>query len=313
MKPRIAVIGSFVVGITVRLPRMPLPGESLIADLFDYGPGGKGTNLAFAAARLGADVKLVVKLGSDDFANVADRLFAQEGLDTSNVYRSADETTGVGLVYLSSESGENTIGFYPGANMTLSSEEVALALSDLEGFDIVTAQLEVPIDAVATAFELARRYGVPTLLNPAPALPIPEHVLSLTDTITPNSNEVFQLLGLDVPIAPSKQQIEDAARTIQSRGPRNVVVTMGAQGAFVLTDDGTTVEVPPIAVKPVDTVGAGDSFNAGLAFYLAQKKPLLESSRFATICGGIATRKLGTMNAMPYADDIACFVKSLSD
>jgi ribokinase len=306
-KPCLAAIGSFVVGVTVRLPRMPLAGESLVADLFDYGPGGKGTNLAFAASRLGAEVRLVVKIGTDDFAQLADRLFTSEGIDTSWVYRSNTEATGIGLVYLSAETGENMIGFFPGANMTLTSDEVTRAFTDLAGVDIVTAQLEVPDDSVVTAFELAKRFGIPTLLNPAPARRIPVDLLSLTGTITPNNNELFQLLGLEVPVAPTIEEIENAARILQSHGPRNVVVTMGSRGAFVLAGDNIPVVVPPIPVTPVDTVGAGDSFNAGLAVSLASRKPILESARFATICGGLATQKIGTVNAMPYAEEIDAY------
>lgn len=308
MNPHLAVIGSFVVGVTVRLPRTPLPGESLVADLFDIGPGGKGCNLAVAAARLGARVDVIAKIGTDRFAAYAEDLFRQEELDTKRLLRSTTEPTGVGLVYLDGRSGENTIGVYPGANLELTAAEVTEALRGLEDVSLVSAQLEVRDEVVLRAFSWGRSLRITTLLNPAPARTLPDDLLGLTDIITPNANELFQLLGEDVP--PLEDQVlENAARRLQARGPRSVVVTLGAKGALVLDEEGTITRVAARAVPVVDTVGAGDAFSAGLAVARAGGATLLDSVEYGSVCGALATRTVGVVDALPRRDEVEAFLQ----
>lgn len=303
MRAHLAVIGSFVVGITVRLPRMPLRGESLVADLLDIGPGGKGCNLAVAAARLGARVDVIMKIGTDHFARFAEDLFRQEHLDTQRVLRSTTEPTGAGLIYLDNRSGENTIGVYPGANTELTAAEVDAALHGLETASLVTAQLEVRDEVVERALRWGRTHGITTLLNPAPARVLSEELLRLVDVITPNANELFQLLGEDVPPLDTTV-LENAMRRLHARGPRAVVVTLGAEGAMILDEQGKTAHVAPRSVVAVDTVGAGDAFNAGLAVTLAGGNTLLESVEYGSACGALATRAVGVIGSLPRRDEV---------
>lgn len=307
MSPHLVVIGSFVVGVTVRLPRMPLPGESLVADLFDIGPGGKGCNLAVAAARLGARVDVIMKIGTDNFSRFAEDLFRQEHLDTHRVLRSATESTGVGLVYLDGRNGENTIGVYPGANLELTADEVDEALRGLEGASLVSTQLEVRDEVVHRALQWGRTHGISTLLNPAPARVLPAELLGMADMITPNTNELFQLLGEDVPSLDGPVDgpvLEDAARRLQSRGPRAVVVTLGADGAMVLDEGGSVTRVAARKVATVDTVGAGDAFSAGLAVARAGGSNLLDSVQYGSVCGALATRTVGVVDSLPRREEV---------
>lgn len=304
----VIVIGSFVVGITVRLARLPLPGETLPADAFDLGPGGKGTNLAVGVARLGGAVELVAKTGDDEFGQMAQRLYEGEGISTGHLHRSAEEQTGVGLVYIDAGTGENTIGLHLGANLSLTAEEVTEFMEYCEPAPIVTAQLEVRDEVVEAAFAVASKRGIRTVLNPAPARSLPRSILAKTDVITPNRNELFQLLGVEVPPQASDGEIVRAAKELSALGPGAVVVTLGSRGALVLEDDIPPVWIDPPQVEPVDTVGAGDAFNAGLAWALSRGQNLSDAARIATVCGGLATRRLGVVDALPTLAEIENFV-----
>lgn len=311
MSAHITVLGSFVAGLTVRLPRMPIPGESLRAEAFDLGPGGKGTNLAVAATRLGAKVSLIVKVGEDDFGRLAERVLETEGIYDPHLFRSADDATGVGLVYLDS-SGENMIGFYPGANMAMGPDEVDTALDSIPSTSILTAQLEVPTATVEHAFSWARERGVRTLLNPAPAREVPRTLFELIDVLTPNFNEAFAILGEPVPSTASPDTVEVVGRRLQAMGPPIVVVTLGKHGAMFFEGDEPAITVPPIEVKPVDTVGAGDAFNAGLAVALVEGASVHEAARFAAVGGGLATRRLGVIEALPFRRDVDGYLSGAS-
>lgn len=310
MAERIFVVGSFVVGATVHLPRAPLPGETLPADAFDLGPGGKGTNLAVSVRRLGGAVDLVVKVGEDQFAGIAEELLRGEGISTDYMIREPGGQTGVGLVYLDGRTGENTIGLYPGANMTLTGPEVVSRFTRAPAPRIMTAQLEVPVETVIPAFEAGRRRGAMTILNPAPARPVPPQLLAVTDILTPNRNELFQLLDLPVPEKPTPTEISSLARQLMSQGPGQLVVTLGDEGALVFDGDGDPERIPPYTVEPLDTVGAGDAFNGGLAFRLSQGASLPEAARFAAACGALATRRIGVIAALPRLSEVEALMST---
>lgn len=305
MAERVVVVGSFVVGVTVRLPRAPLPGETLSGDLFDLGPGGKGINLAVSVHRLGADVDVVAKVGEDQFADIAEELLRKEGIATNHLIRERGEQTGVGLVYLDAKTGENTIGLYPGANRRLTGEDVVSRLACVPWPQILTGQLEVPWETVRAAFAYGRRIGARTMLNPAPARELPRELLAVTDILTPNRNEIFQSLGRPVPAKTSTAEIISAARELMSRGVRSIVVTLGSDGALVFDDSEEPELLPPYPVTPVDTVGAGDAFNGGLAFRLAHGSSLSEAARFGAACGALATRRVGVIDALPRVHEVA--------
>ncbi len=307
MHPEIIVVGSFVVGVTVRLPRMPYPGESLVGDLLDVGPGGKGTNLAVAAARQGAHVGLIAKVGDDMFANMAYELYAREGIEHSLVTRTAAEPTAMGLVYLQ-QSGENTIGVYRGANWLLRPEDVAAARSMAGGARVLTVQLEVPDETVAAALELGRQCSLATLLNPAPARPLDNRLIGMANILTPNAGEARILVGL----RPDDDSIglADIGQQLLERGPGVVIITMGAQGCLVLQHATEPAHIPAYPVQPVDTVGAGDAFNGGLAVALARGYPLLEAARWANATAALSTTRIGAISALPDYQQVAEFVRS---
>lgn len=309
MNGSVIVVGSFVVGITVRLPRLPLPGETLPADAFDFGPGGKGTNLAVGVARLGGKVELIAKIGRDDFGPMAERLFVQEGIPTANVLCSETETTGVGLVYIDGRTGENTIGLHLGANLALTAAETVAALEQFRDASVMTAQLEVRDEVVEAAFSVAAERGVTRLLNPAPARELPRSILEKSDIITPNQNELFQLLHREVPAAPTDLEIEEAAVELARRGPSTVIVTLGGRGAYLLDAGQGELWLEPLEVEPVDTVGAGDAFNAGLAWGLATGRDVVTAAKIGTICGALATRRIGAVDALPTFSDMEGYLK----
>ena len=302
----IVVVGSFVVGITVRVPRMPVLGEGLIGDLFDMGPGGKGTNQAIAAARLGANVDLIALVGDDIFAEQAYRVFQSEGMRTDHIYQEKDINTGVGLVTLL-ESGDNCIIGHLGANTRMKPEHVDRAEDAIAKADIVLTQFEVPVDTVARAMELGRKHGAMTMWNPAPAKNIPLDMLKKVDLITPNETEARILLGLepDDPIA-----FDDLAERIAGLGVKSAIITMGKQGAFVIADGIRQIVAAPV-VDALDPTGAGDTFNAALAVGLGQGLSLPDAVEQANYAGAYSVRHLGVIDGLQTKEELEEFKKTI--
>jgi ribokinase len=296
MTANLVVLGSFVVGATVRLPRMPFVGETLLADAFDLGPGGKGSNLAVAAARVGANVEIIAKIGRDDFGRMARDLYASEGVKTSYLSEDPDHPTAVGLVYLLPE-GENTIGLYPGANSFLSASDVEAARPAIALADIATAQLEIPDDALLAFISAAEVANTPVLLNPAPARPMPADLLRKVHVLTPNLGEARLLIGARP--GDTSARLDEVGDALLRQGPQTVIITLGGGGARVYDRGQAPVTVPSIKIDPVDTVGAGDAFNGGLAVALAERRPLLDAVQFATQVAGMSTRGLGAVPSLP--------------
>jgi ribokinase len=292
-QPVITVVGSFAVGMTMRTSHMPIFGETLIGSDFDMGPGGKGSNQAVGTARLGAESYFAGIIGADKLGDIAAELYAAEGVNTGYLHRTREMATGVGFIILN-QAGENGIILDMGANELMDGTFVDGLESQIAQSDVVISVLEIPVAAAARAMELGRKHGVRTLLNPAPAAPLDEAVLRNIDVLTPNETELRILLGLP-PDDPTPTS--DLARQLQARGVQTVVVTMGDQGALILTDD-TVVRVTGLSVEVVDTTGAGDAFNAGLAVALAEGRALMEAVRFATCAGALACTRLGVIPAL---------------
>lgn len=298
----IVVAGSFVVGMTVRLPRMPYPGETLVADLFDLGVGGKGTNLAVAAARQGRRVAIVARVGDDDFAAMAYNLYRREGIDSRGVVRTPGEKTAVGLVYLQ-PNGENTIGLYRGANWQLTPADIEPHIVTHHDARVLATQLEIPDEAAAAAVRMARKQGMRVILNPAPARALPAAILREVDILTPNEGEARVLAGLRAD--DDATDILEVARALLAQGPRAVIVTRGARGCLVVTSDEDPLAIPAHPVQPVDTVGAGDAFNGGLAAALAAGMTLPDAARWANITAALATRAVGAVGGLPTHSEVA--------
>lgn len=302
--PQITVVGSFAVGMTIRAPHFPVAGETLRGTDFDLGPGGKGSNQAVAAARLGAKSNLVARVGKDLFAEIAVDLYRREHVNMDFLLRSGERPTGVGFITLNT-AGENHIILDMGANELLSPADVDAAEAMIAGSQVVMSVLEIRQATAARAMELGRKHGVLTILNPAPAERLDPGIFGNIDVLTPNESELRILLGLS-PDDPSDTLL--LAKKLQAFGIKNVVVTLGSKGALVVEAGKPEQLVPGAVVQVTDTTGAGDAFNAAIAFALAKNKPLLDAVRFATVSGALACTKLGVIPALPYLADIETFM-----
>jgi ribokinase len=292
-KPIITVVGSFAVGLTIRTSHMPIFGETLIGSDFDMGPGGKGSNQAVGAARLGADSHFVGVIGDDKLGEIATDLYAQEGVDTTHLWKTTQMATGVGFIILN-HTGENGIILDMSANKLMDVALVDRAEAQIARSDVVMTVLEIPVAAAARGLELGKKHGVRTILNPAPATKLDDTVLKHVDYLTPNETELRILLGLS-PNDPDPTN--ELAQRLRQRGVGSLIVTMGEKGAMLLTDDHTE-HIPGVAIEVVDTTGAGDAFNSGLAVALAEGRPLVEAVKYANCAGAIACTKLGVIPAL---------------
>ncbi len=299
---KIFVVGSYVTGLTIRVPRMPALGESLVGDAFDMGPGGKGSNQAIAAARLGADVRLLVCLGDDIFAEQALRLYRREGIATDLVHQMAGTSSGIGFVNIL-PSGENWISVDLGANRLMRPRHVRDCAGAISSSDILMTQLEIPLETALAALRLGKENGALTILNPAPAQAIERGQLAHVDILTPNASEARILLGLP-PDEPSPPL--ELARQLRNFGAETVVLTLGENGALIVSGT-ATAPIPAFPIQAVDVTGAGDSFNAALAVSLGAGRPLEEAARRAAKAGAYTARYLGVIDGLPTSAELEKF------
>ena len=305
MAAKITVIGSFAVGMTIRTPSLPVFGQTLLGSDFDMGPGGKGSNQAVAAARLGADAALVAYLGQDALASIAHDLYVAEGVNSRHVCSVAGRATGVGFIILNTE-GNNFIILDMGANEAMDAAAVDAAGARIGESDVVMAVLEVPVAAAMRAMELGRAAGARTILNPAPAKTLPPAIFPMIDVLTPNESELRILLGL-APDDPRSSRV--LAGMLRDRGVGTVVVTLGRAGALIL-GEGLDMMIPSLPVQVVDSTGAGDAFNAGLAVALAEGQDLPAAVRYAVTCGAFACTRLGVVPSLGRRAEIAALIQT---
>jgi ribokinase len=301
MAARIVVIGGFNMDLATYMERLPGPGETVLGERFAMGPGGKGSNQAIAAARLGAQVRFVGRVGRDSFGEAALKAWADHGVDAGLVTVDPDRPTGVASILVDAR-GENLIAVAPGANGALDPEQVDRALAAIGPVDLVVTGLEIPLPAAARALRTARARGLRTLLNPAPALPLPEAVLADADILTPNEGE---LQGLTAQLADG---LEARAQALGRLGGQTVVVTLGARGAWYWAD-GACGRVPAFPVAAVDATGAGDAFTAGLAVALAEGAPVPEAVRFASAAAALCVTRTGAAASLPRREEVEAFLK----
>lgn len=290
--PRIAAVGSYNHDMSVTVPSLPVPGETASGENFQEYAGGKGSNQAIAAARSGGDVAFVGCVGDDRFGEAARALWAEEDIDAT--VRSAETATGVALIHVD-EAGENAIAVASGANDELDAETVQLADGNLAASDVFLSQLEIPLEAVTEGVAIATDAGAEVVLDPAPPRDLPDDLLARVSVLTPNESEVRLLAGYD---PEADVDDETAARRVLDRGPDAVVVTLGADGALVVSDDGTD-EVAPVAADVVDTTGAGDAFNGAFAVARAEGKPLVEATEHGVAAGALACTERGVVPSLP--------------
>jgi ribokinase len=297
--PRLCVVGSANIDLTFCTPRLPKPGETLRGHAFHLGYGGKGANQAVMAARLGAHVTFIARIGRDLFGDDTARNLAGQGIDTTYLKRDAREATGTAAIVVD-DAAQNCILVIPGANGSLSPQDVSEAAGAIQTARIVLAQLEVPADAVLEAFGLARAAGVQTLLNPAPAAALPDELFHLTDICVPNETELELLAGR---AAEDLYAAESAALDILRRGLSTVLVTLGARGVLVVTAQDVH-HLPAIPVEAVDPTGAGDAFIGALGFFLAEGRELLEAARWANASAALSVMRLGAQASFPTRDEV---------
>ena len=299
---KIFVVGSYNTGLTIRVPRVPMLGESLVGDSFDMGPGGKGSNQAIGAARLGADVRLLVCLGDDIFAENALQLYKREGIASDLVHQIADASSGIGFVN-TLPSGENWITVDLGANLLLTPQHLRDCVNEIADCDILMTQLEIPLETACEALRLGKAHGALTILNPAPAQSVEGHHLADVDILTPNASEARILLGLP-PDDPSPP-LELVQRLLEL-GVGTVVVTLGDEGALIVGGDEAS-HVPAIPIQAVDVTGAGDSFNAALAVSLGEGLALEEAVEFAVRAGAFTALRPGVIDGLPTRAELQKF------
>ncbi len=294
------MVGSYGVGLTMRLDRMPIAGETLSGGVFSSGHGGKGSNQAVGAARLGADVSFLTAIGDDVMGKDGQALWDEEGVDAGKVVIVPGAATMVGVI-LVEPTGENRIVIATGALDHLEPDHVESFRPELAAADIAVVSMEIPLLTVLTALRVAREEGTRTLLNPAPAQALPAEAWSIIDVLTPNRTEAAILLGLDPATEASSGML---AQDFRGHGVGTVVITLGGEGALVTDDDGArwVSAIPAPAV--VDTTGAGDAFTAALAVALAEGQPTDEGVRFAAAAGAHAVSAAEVIPALPRRSDL---------
>jgi len=281
---------------------MPRAGETILGGPFRMGPGGKGANQAVAAARLGSSVFMVSCVGEDVFGDLALSNLSKEGVDISFVARDSTIHTGVALIVVD-EQGENMIVVAPGANSSLTPDMVGRATKAIGEADILLTQLEIPAESVEKALRIAKDNRVTTILNPAPARVLSPAILECVDVLTPNRSEASLLTGIEIT---NQSSIRKAAERLFKQGVETVVFTLGSEGALIVTSEEFR-HIPGQKVQVVDTTGAGDAFNAGLAFALSRDNDLVEAVRFANAVAALSVTKVGTAPSMPTGREVEKF------
>lgn len=303
----IVVIGSLNMDMVVRTNRSPDAGETLIGQAFALSPGGKGANQAVAAARLGAEVSMIGRVGKDTFGSEMLEIIRNEGIHIEHISVSEHEATGVASIVIE-EDGENRIIVVPGANIELTVEDIQALEAVISQAKIIVLQLEMDLAMSEQAIAIAHRKGIPVILNPAPARVLKDEMLAQVSYLTPNETEAGILSGMTVD---SAETAEQAARILLQKGVQNVIVTLGSKGALIVNAEGAKA-VPGFPVKAVDTVAAGDSFNGALAQQLVIGKTLEEAVSFANAVGALAVGKEGAIPSLPQLSEVEQFLKRKS-
>ncbi len=299
------VVGSSNTDMIIRVPRIPRAGETLLGGEFLTAAGGKGANQAVGAARAGGKVAFIARVGRDAFGDQAIAGLLRDGIDVSRVFRDKLTPSGVALIFVA-QDGENSIAVAGGANAKLSPSDVKKAAGVIRSAGLLVAQLETPLATVTAAVELAAKAGVPVILNPAPARPLPNSLLERISILTPNETEAELLTGIKVTDAAAAAK---ACSKLRSRGVGIVILTLGERGAFLADANGQRL-VPGFKVKTVDSTAAGDIFNGALSVALAEGKAVFDAVRFANAAAALSVTRLGAQPSAPSRADIEKFIRS---
>ena len=290
--PRIVIVGSANIDLVTYTDEFPRPGETIFGKEFSLGFGGKGANQAVAARLCGADTAMIARVGDDLFGPATIDNFAARGIDVSHVKVTSGVSSGVAPIFVES-NGQNRIWVVKGANDRLRPSDVEAAAPLIEGADFLVLQLEIPLETVFHTLRFARSLGIRTILNPAPAQPLDLEAAGFADYVTPNETEAGALAGLPVG---NMDEARACARCLLHRGLRKVIITLGANGCLLATPEAMH-QVPPFAVTPVDTTGAGDAFSGSLACFLAEGYAEMEALLRANLYAALSTLSPGTQKS----------------
>ncbi len=297
----VVILGVFVADTAYRAERMPRMGETILGNSFALGPGGKGSNQAVAAARMGADVTMITKLGRDNFADMALATWAEAGV-TPHVEQVEDTYTGAAYIFIEEASGDNAIIIAPGAAALISAADMDAAREVISAGSVFVTQLEQPMEAAFRGLQIAREAGLATILNPAPAAELPDGMIALCDYVTPNETEAEELTGIAVT---SDEDAKRASEALVAMGVGTPIITLGARGAY-LHGHGL---VPAVDAGPVvETTGAGDAFNGGFAAALADGSSPAEAARIGCATAGISVTRPGTAPSMPTLSEVRALI-----
>jgi ribokinase len=303
MRNDVVVVGSYNTDLTIRTGRLPRPGETVIDGLFSKGGGGKGANQAVAAARAGADVSFVARVGDDTHGREGLQRLKEEHVNTQYVIQDSETSTGVAFI-LVDKHGENSIVVAAGANARLSPSDIEKAMPAISGARVLLAQLESPLDAVGSAIHLARRKGAVVMLNPAPAQPLEDALLCNVDIITPNRLEAEMITGMKIS---DEASLRSVARRILGFGIKHAIITLGPRGVIWATKDAVEV-IPAYQVRAIDSTGAGDVFSGSLAAFLAEGMAVEESVRMAIASASISVTRIGAQVSAPLRSEVEAFI-----
>ena len=294
MAQKILVLGSSNTDMTIKAPRIPAPGETILGGDFKMGPGGKGANQAVAAARLGGNVSFICKVGNDVFGKKSIEGYETEGIDTSHILVSS-KPSGVALIMVD-DKGENCISVAPGANGDITVEDIEKLRDVIEDADYVILQLEIPVESVMKAAEIASKAGAYVILNPAPACKLPEEIFQYISLVTPNQTEMALLTGIE-------GDITSTMKKMNSMGVKDIIMTLGSKGSALW--DGENIEIIPAKkVNAVDATAAGDTFCGALCVALSEGKSKREAIEFATKASALTVQKMGAQESIPFRKDI---------
>ena len=296
----ISVLGIFVADISFSGSKIPAVGETILGDSYNVGPGGKGCNQAIAIARLGGKVNFISKLGKDNYGDLALKTLKENNINFSTTTQSSNLQTGVAGIMLDKKNGKNAINVITGAPSTLTIAEIDKHIDIIKNSKIFLTQLEVPKDVTLYCLKAAKENNVITILNPAPAAEISREFFNYIDYFTPNETEAEFYSGLKIS---TEKEAKEASIKLLNLGLKKVIITLGEKGLFY--SDGTEdIYLKAKSLTAIDTTGAGDAFNGGLAYALSQDKSIKDALNLANQVAGLSTLKLGAGNSMPNIEDL---------
>ena len=296
----ITVLGIFVADISFSGPKIPSIGETILGKKYNVGPGGKGCNQAIAIARLGGNTNFISKIGKDAYGELALKTLEKNKISTQNIIQDGNQQTGVAGILVDQNTGKNAINVIVGAPSSLRISEIEKQINLIKRSKIFLTQLEVPKDVTLHCLKTAKENGCITILNPAPASEISKEFYNNIDFFTPNETEAEFYTGIKIT---SEKEAKQAADKLLNLGIKKIIITLGEKGLFY-SDGKEETYLKASAVKAIDTTGAGDAFNGGLAFGLSKEKPIKECLELANKVAAISTTKLGAGDAMPFIQDI---------